>query len=232
MKIRELPEWEMPREKLLRYGKESLSNAELLAIILRSGAAGKSALELAGELMSLDRLGLRHLTECSPEELAEIKGMGEAKICQVLAAAELGKRIAASPAGKRGAVSCPADVAGLVMEKLRYEKREHFLCVLLNSKGEILEETEISVGDLNSSYIHPREVFARAVKRSAGSMLLIHNHPSGDPSPSGADIETTERLLKAGDLLGIPIVDHIIIGDGTFFSMKENGQLTLDYNSK
>lgn len=232
MKITELPDYEMPREKLLRSGGSSLSVAELLAIILRSGAAGKSAVDLAAELMTLNKQGLRFLTECTPEELTAVKGMGKAKTCQVLAAVELGRRIAALPRTKGPGVTCSSDIADMLMEKLRDEKKEHFICVLLNSKGEIIEEDEVSIGDLNSSQTHPREVFVRAVRRSAGAVILVHNHPSGSPEPSQADIETTHRLVRAGELLGIPVIDHIIIGDGTFVSMKASSQLTLDYTSK
>ena len=223
MKLREMPDWEMPREKLLHYGSSSLSTAELLAIIIRTGASDKSALELANELMAMDRDGLRHMVDCAPEELMTVKGMGRAKACQVIAAVELGRRIAATPPTKGDAITNSGDIADLFMERLRYEKKEHFFCLMLNSKGEILEETEISVGDLNSSVTHPREVFTRAIKRSAGSVAFIHNHPSGTAEASKADIDTTKRLVEVGNLVGIPVIDHIIIGDGEFVSMKASG---------
>ena len=225
MKIREMPELEMPREKLLRYGKENLSTAELLAILLRTGSREKSAIDLAYELLAMDRRGLRYLAECTPEELSSVGGVGEVKACQILAAIEVGKRISAAPKKKSAAIKSSGDIADMFMEKLRYEKKEHFYCVMLNAKGEILEEREISVGDLNSSTVHPREVFAGAVKRSAGSMVCIHNHPSGTPEPSRDDIDTTKRLVQAGQLMGIPIIDHIIIGDGKYVSMKAEGLL-------
>ena len=166
---------------------------------------------------------MRFLAECSPEELGRIKGMGQAKICTVLAAVELGKRIAAAPVRDRNLIRSSSDIADLFMEKMRYYKKEHFVSLMINAKGEIIEETEVSIGDLCSSSTHPREVFVDAVKRSAGSVVFLHNHPSGDPSPSDTDIQTTKRLIEAGTILGIPVLDHIIIGDGIYVSMKAMG---------
>ena len=225
MKIREMPAWEMPREKLLRYGKENLSTAELLAILLRTGNRHRSAIDLAYELLAMDSRGLRYIAECTPEELASINGVGKVKACQILAAIELGRRIAASPLEKNAVIKSSGDIADIFMEKLRYEKKEHFFCVMMNAKGEILEEREVSIGDLNSSQVHPREVFAGAVRRSAGCVAFVHNHPSGSPTPSQDDIDSTKRLVEAGRLLGIPVLDHIIIGDGTYASMKAEGLL-------
>ncbi|MBQ6496097.1 MAG: DNA repair protein RadC [Firmicutes bacterium] len=225
MKIREMPAWEMPREKLLRYGKENLSTAELLAILLRTGNRHRSAIDLAYELLAMDSRGLRYIAECTPEELASINGVGKVKACQILAAIELGRRIAASPLEKNAVIKSSGDIADIFMEKLRYEKKEHFFCVMMNAKGEIIEEREVSIGDLNSSQVHPREVFAGAVRRSAGCVAFVHNHPSGSPTPSQDDIDSTKRLVEAGRLLGIPVLDHIIIGDGTYASMKAEGLL-------
>lgn len=143
MKIREMPHWEMPREKLLHYGTQNLSTAELLAILLRTGNANRSAIDLANELLAIDKRGLRHIAECTPEELSNIKGIGQAKACQILAAIELGRRIAAMPQAEKISVSNSGIIADMFMEKLRYEKKEHFICLLLNSKGEVLEETEV-----------------------------------------------------------------------------------------
>lgn len=225
MNIREMPQLEMPREKLLRYGKENLSTAELLAILLRTGSRSKSAVNLAYELLAMDSRGLRYIAECTPEELACINGVGTVKACQILAAIELGRRIAAAPHDKNTTIRSSGDIADLFMEKLRYEKKEHFYCIMMNTKGEIIEEREVSVGDLNSSQVHPREVFAGAIRRSAGCVAFAHNHPSGTPQPSRDDIDTTRRLVEAGRLLGIPVIDHIIIGDGSYVSMKVDGLL-------
>lgn len=223
MQIKGLPTEERPREKLLYQGKESLSNGELLAILLRSGTREKSALELAGEIISMTEDGILYLEECSPEELAAVKGIGTAKACQILAAVELGKRVSTCPRRQKSVIGSPGDIVRLVMEKMRYYKKEHFCVMLLDTKGKIIEETEVSVGDLNSAMIHPREVFIQAIRRSAAAVVLIHNHPSGDPSPSREDIETTHRLMESAMILGINILDHIIIGDGVYTSMKSEG---------
>ena len=223
MNIKQMPSEEKPREKLLREGSDRLSTTEILAILINSGTKEISALEIAAQLLSIDKRGVRFLAECSPEELGRIKGMGQAKICTVLAAVELGKRIAAAPVRDRNLIRSSSDIADLFMEKMRYYKKEHFVSLMINAKGEIIEETEVSIGDLCSSSTHPREVFVDAVKRSAGSVVFLHNHTSGDPSPSDTDIQTTKRLIEAGTILGIPVLDHIIIGDGIYVSMKAMG---------
>lgn len=225
MNIRKLPEEERPREKLLRTGKENLSTAEILAILLRSCTKEKSALELASELMTVSAEGIGFLAECRPEELAKIRGIGLAKACEILAAVELGRRIASRPSAKRTSITSAQDIAQIFMERMRYYKKEHFVSLMLNAKGEIIEEAKISVGDLCSSTTHPREVFVDAVRRSAGSVVFLHNHPSGDPEPSQTDVETTLRLMEAGNILGIPVLDHIVIGDGCYVSMKARGMI-------
>ena len=158
-----------------------------------------------------------------PEDLSNIKGIGRAKACQILAAVELGKRIASFPRKNQVQITNPDDIVQLFMEKMRYYKKEHFKVLLLNTKSKIIEECDISVGDLSSTVIHPREVFSHAVRRSAASVLLIHNHPSGNPEPSRQDIEVTKRLSEAAEILGISILDHIIIGDGVYISFKRKG---------
>ena len=226
MKMHQLAVSERPREKLLRDGPESLSTVEVLAIILGTGTKSKSVMELAGEVLALDERGLRYLAECSPEDLKEVSGLGDAKVCLLMAALELGKRLSCLPAEERVRIRNPEDIANLFLERLRYETKEHFKCLLINARGEILEEREVSVGDLTSSPSHPREVFSPAVRRSAGSVAFVHNHPSGDPAPSDADIDSTKRLVEVGKLLGIPVIDHIIIGDGNYVSMKGLGYIT------
>ena len=226
MRINQLPAGEKPREKLLRDGPDSLSTVEVLAVILGTGTRTKSVIDLAGEVLAMDVRGLRYLADCSPEDLKQVSGMGEAKVCVLMAALELGKRLSCLPAEERVRIKCPDDIAQLFLERLRYEKKEHFKCLLINARGEILEEHDVSIGDLTSSASHPREVFSPAVRRSAGSVAFVHNHPSGDPNPSSADIESTRRLVEAGNLLGIPVIDHIIIGDGSYVSMKGLGYIT------
>lgn len=223
MKLRELPAWEKPREKLLREGVGSLSNTEILAVLLGTGTRTKTAMDLAGEILSLDPDGIRFLSDCSPEELRRPAGMGDAKICTILAAAELGRRIAASRIRRFGQVGSPEEIAQIYMEIMRYHRKEHFLCILLNARGDIIEETEVSVGDISSAVAEPREVFIAAIRRNASAVIFLHNHPSGDPTPSREDRATTERLVEAGKLLGIPVLDHIIIGDGVYVSMKKEG---------
>lgn len=225
MNIRQLPSSEKPREKLMRSGKENLSNTEILSILIGSGARNKSAMELAADVLSLHKSGIRYLAECSPEELTAVKGIGTAKACEILAAVELGKRIATIAVEEKTVIRSSTDIAEMFMEKMRYYKKEHFMSLMINAKGQIIEEVEVSIGDLCSSTTHPREVFIDAVRRSAGSVVFIHNHPSGDPTPSEADILTSKRLVEVGEILGIPVLDHIVIGDGTFVSMKAKGMI-------
>ncbi len=219
--IKELPEDERPREKLLRYGSAFLSNSELLAILIGTGTRDSSAISVANGILSIEKAGLSYLVDCTPEELCKIEGMGKAKSCKVIAAIELGKRISQSPGEKRFAVGTPGEVAALYMDEMRHLKKEHFKVLFLNTKNEILSAENTSIGNLNSSIVHPREVFRNAVKKGAAAIIVIHNHPSGNPTPSQNDLDITRRLEEAGQLLGIPVLDHLIIGDGIFISLKE-----------
>lgn len=219
--IRNLPSEERPREKLIQHGAESLSNPELLAILIGSGTKEVSAIMLANRILALEEEGISYLTNCLPEELSGIPGMGMAKSCQIIAAIELGKRIATRPKEKRINIKSPNEVASLFIEEMRYLKKEYFKVLLLNTKNEIIMIENISIGSLNSSVVHPREVFCTAIKKSACSMILVHNHPSGNPMPSQTDIDITRRLAEAGELLGIKVLDHLIIGDGVYVSLKE-----------
>jgi DNA repair protein RadC len=221
MLIKELPAGERPREKLISYGARTLSNTELLAILIGSGTKDSSAIMLANKLLVLDNSGISFLTECVPEELTDVKGIGSAKACQLIAAIELGKRIATKPKEKKINVNSPKEVAALFMEEMRYLKKEFFKVLLLNTKNEVMTIDEVSIGNLNSAIVHPREVFSKAIKKSASSIILVHNHPSGNPQPSREDIDLTERLIESGKILGIEVLDHLIIGDGIFISLKE-----------
>ncbi len=221
MNIHELPEIERPREKLSRFGQENLTNCELVALLLGTGSKGQSAISLAENLLALDQDGLLHLAGCSLEELAAVRGMGLAKASKLLAAMELGKRIATTPRADRTKIESTGDVVQIFMEQMRYHKKEFFNALLLNAKGGILAVQTVAVGDLSSSIVHPREAFTQAVRRSAAAVIFIHNHPSGNPKPSPQDIEVTHRLCETGKILGIHVLDHIIIGDGTYVSMKE-----------
>ena len=218
--IKELPSEERPRERMLRLGAGKLSNTELLAILISTGTKNESAMHLAAKIISMEDDGISFLGSAVPEELAGISGVGVAKSCQIAAAIELGKRLASKPKNKRVKVSTPEDIAFLLMEDMRYMKKECFKILLLNTKNEVMSVEEISQGNINSSIVDPREVFSPAVRKSAASIALVHNHPSGNPEPSKADIKVTDRLEKAGNVLDIKVVDHIIIGDGTYISFK------------
>ncbi len=222
--LRHVPYNERPRERMLAYGADALSNAELLAILIRTGTKSQSAIGLATNV--LQHCGsLRELVDISVSELTSIKGIGNAKALQLLAGIELGKRVARSKLGDVIKVRKPQDAASYIMEDLRYLKKEHFVCLFLNTKNDIIAKETLSVGTLNASLVHPREVFRAAIRCSSASIICAHNHPSGDPAPSPEDILITKRLAEAGSLIGIEILDHIIIGDGKFVSLKEQGHL-------
>lgn len=222
--IKDLPEELRPRERLFHFGPEALSEAELLAILLRTGTDKASALDLAGELLSRFE-GLRGLAAAGLEELNEVRGMGPAKGAQIKAALELGRRLVASPTAVRPVVRTPEDGAALVMEDFRHLDREHFGVLILNTKNQVLAVERVAVGTLNTTTVHPREVFKCAVRRSAAALILVHNHPSGDPTPSRQDLELTRRLAEAGEMMGIHVLDHLIIGDNRFVSLKAEGHL-------
>ncbi|MCQ2561016.1 MAG: DNA repair protein RadC [Clostridia bacterium] len=217
--VKELPESERPREKIMAKGVGSLSNAELLAVLISSGTEKESAITVASRILAMESGSLQSLSDYHPEEFMKIPGIGVAKACTLAAALELGRRVASSPRPKSPKIETPAQAAALFMEELRYLKKETFMTALLNVKGELIQKDSVSVGGLSSSSAMPREVFACAVRRGAGSVILVHNHPSGDPSPSEADIRITKQLVSAGEVLGITVSDHIIIGDGRYFSM-------------
>ncbi|MBR6444314.1 MAG: DNA repair protein RadC [Firmicutes bacterium] len=223
MAIEKMPSQERPRERLLSEGVSTLSNVELIAILLHTGTKERTALELAGDVLSADRRGILFLGECTPEELQQIKGVGKAKACQLMAAVELGKRAAKTKKEIRPKITSASEIAGIFMEDMRYYRKEHFNVLMVNAKGEVIQNENIAVGDLCSAVVHPREVFSPAVRRSAAAVILVHNHPSGDPEPSKEDIVTTSRLSEAGKILGINVLDHIIIGDGIFVSLRREG---------
>ena len=223
--IKELPPEDRPREKLILHGPQVLSTSELLAILIRTGTKEKSALEIARELTA-NEMKLRNLASVhSVEQLVKTKGLGPAKATTILAALELGKRIACASTLERDGISAPEDGAALLMPRLRYETNEHFIIVLLNAKNKVMLVEQISEGSLNSSVVHPREVFSPAVLCHAAAILVGHNHPSGDPTPSREDRSLTDVLVQTGKIMGIPLLDHIVIGDGTYFSFKEHGYL-------
>lgn len=240
LRIKDLPENERPRERLLKYGPENLRDSELLAIILKDGFKGTTAVQLGEQILTTFEGDLKRIADNSPKQFEKIKGIGEAKAAQIIAAFELGKRLARFHAD-RDKITSPSDVADLMMSKMRYLKKE-IVCVLcLDTKGGVttkgvagdigdeltwgrkLSETTIFEGTLNASVFHPREIFRFAVEESANSIVLVHNHPSGDPQPSQEDIRATKQLIEAGNHIGIKVLDHVIIGDGIFVSLKEEG---------
>jgi len=224
IKIKELPIGERPYEKLEAIGAEHLSNAELLAVIIKTGTKSYTAVELAQHVLRLSHDGrISSLNNLSLEQLKKIKGIGRVKAIQIKAALELSKRVATSDGVFHHCVKSAQDVVNLMMEELRYLKKEVFKALLLDTKNKVIKISDISMGSLNSSIVHPREVFSEAVKYGSNSIIFVHNHPSGDPTASAEDIQTTQRLENAGNILGIKVLDHIIIGDGKFFSFKEKG---------
>ena len=223
LKIKEMAIDERPREKMTKYGCDKLSNSELLSIILRTGSKNMSAIELSSQIINMDKTqGITALTNITIEELSKVPGIGLAKACQVIASIELGKRISKIKSAVNKTVKSPQDISQMYMQDLRYLKKEVFKILLLNTKNDIINDIDISVGSLNSSIVHPREVFIEAIKRSANKIILMHNHPSGNPKPSTEDKEITNRLVKTGEIVGIHVLDHIIIGDDSYYSFKEN----------
>ncbi len=222
LKIMDLPENERPRERLLRYGVQILSNAELLAIILRSGSKKENILSLSSRILK-ETEGLNGLLSSTAEDFINMHGIGEAKAAQLMALGELSKRFKSFKDGNEYKIGRPTDVAELVMEEMRNFKQEHLKVIMLNTKNVVMFIKDVSVGSLNSSIVHPREVFCDAIRKNSASIIICHNHPSGDPSPSNEDINVTNRLKECGKILGIELLDHLIIGNRKYISLKEKG---------
>jgi DNA repair protein RadC len=221
--IHDLPVSERPRERLQRYGVEALSAQEILSLILGRGISGESVTVTAQRLLS--RFGnIKGIASASLEELAQVKGIGPAKASQIKASFELANRLEGhSEPDKKKLVKTPEEVVSLVKGKLKDKKKEHFQVLLLDTRSKLIKISEVSVGSLDTSVVHPREVFKEAISASAASVIFVHNHPSGDPSPSEDDIKLTERLCQAGEVIGIDVLDHIIIGDNEYVSLKREG---------
>ncbi|KGR78661.1 RadC family protein [Ureibacillus manganicus] len=222
--IRDVHVNDRPRERLMRQGAQSLSNQELIAILLRTGTKSESVLTLANRILNYFEK-IHELKHATLEEIVSIKGIGEAKAVQLLAAIELGRRLAQMQVNNRFTIKSPQDAASYLMPEMTSLNQEHFVTLFLNTKNQVLHKQTIFIGSLNSSIVHPREIFREAVKRSAASIICAHNHPSGIATPSPEDIDVTKRLQEAGYIIGIDLIDHIIIGDHQFISLKEKGYM-------
>lgn len=227
LKMCEFPESERPRERLEKKGPQVLTDAELLAVILKTGTNGENVLSLARRILALPHDGnISGLCDISEEQLLSVKGIGKAKATQIMAACELATRISRDRSEEfRTAVRSADDLGKILTDRQKWYNKEVFEIVLLDTRNQIIRISQVSVGTLDQSLVHPREVFEEAVRSYCASIVLCHNHPSGDPTPSSDDIRTTERLIQAGVIMGIEITDHIITGKDSFYSMYKQGDL-------
>lgn len=226
-KVKEMTAEERPYEKCLAHGAKALTDAELLAIIIRTGTRGENSIELAGRVLESSCmvqgiLGLQHLTV---PELMKVKGIGKVKAVQLACLVELSKRMARTRIAKRMSFSSPEEIAEYFMEEMRHKEQEELYVLMMDGKNRLLHDTSLFKGTVNASLVSPREIFIEAMKHQAVTIALLHNHPSGDPSPSREDILITRRIRDTGELVGIPLLDHVIIGDTNYISMKERGIL-------
>ncbi|HEX3047767.1 MAG TPA: DNA repair protein RadC [Bacillota bacterium] len=221
--LKDMPVELRPRERLIQYGAEALATVELMAIILRTGSTNRTAVEVAQELI-LRFEDIRGLIQASLEEISQCPGMGQVKAIQLKAALELGRRSLSAGSAELPSIKKPQDIYELLKASFQNLDREHFKVVHLNTKNQVIKVETTAIGVLGSSPVHPREVFKEAIRMSSAALVLTHNHPSGDPSPSQDDILLTTRLREAGEILGISIVDHIIFGDNKYISLREYGK--------
>lgn len=220
--VRDLPKPERPRERLIKFGPEALSAQELLALVIGRGIPKKSVMNIAQELLA--KFGnIRSISQASIEALAEIKGLGLAKAAQIKATFELGRRQELEPELKDYDIKNPQSIVKAIRSSIKDKAKEHFKLILLDSRNKIIGISTISIGTLNANLVHPREIFKEAIMHNSASVVLAHNHPSGDPEPSEEDLKITERLVESGKILGIEVIDHIIIGKTNFASFKERG---------
>ena len=221
MKIKSLPLDDRPREKLIKHGPATLSDSELLAIILGTGTKKEDVLSLSNKLLS--KFDIKKLSRARISNLKKSLGVGDVKACQISACFELGRRLAKFKEYKNAILREAKDAAKIFIPEMSSLKKEHFKGIYLNSRKRIIRTETLFIGSLNESVIHPREIFQIALEENAAALILLHNHPSGDPTPSNFDIKITKELIKAGEILGIPVLDHIIIGAGKYISLKEKG---------
>ncbi len=219
--VKELPESERPYEKLEKKGSSSLTDAELLAIIIKTGSKNERCTELATKILASSENGLLSLHDLTISELMEFSGIGKVKAIQLKAAAEISKRMYKKSYERSVNLTSPKSIAMMYMEEFRHLKKEKIIMLNLNAKNQIISEVVLSVGTVNSSLINPREVFRMALKNNAVSIVLLHNHPSGNPTPSKEDLMITRDMVKASELIGIKLLDHLLIGDGKYTSLRE-----------
>lgn len=223
-KIKDLPSDQRPYEKCELLGPEYLADAELLAVIIRTGCVGKQSVELAGDILKLGGgNGIIGICRLDIKELLQLKGIGRVKAIQIKCIGELAKRISKSTIGKKLVFNNPRIIAEYFMEECRHKSKEELKVIMLNSKSSYICDVNVSVGTVNASYASSREVFLEALKYKAVNIVLLHNHPSGDCIPSRQDIETTKKIKEAGEIIGIKLIDHIIIGDNNYISLAEEG---------
>ena len=220
--LKNVPLCERPRERLIKYGPEVLTNSELIAVIIGTGTRNEGVMNLSSKLLKEEE-GIQFLSTSTIAELKSYKGIGSVKAAQIKAAVELGRRMRNYRSERKIRISSPSEAAELVMEDMRYLKKEMLKVIFLNTKNYVMDITDISIGSLSSSIVHPREIYTEAIRKCCASIIVSHNHPSGDPQPSSEDISVTKRIAEAGKIIGIELTDHIIIGDGIYTSMKEKG---------
>ena len=220
--MRELPMDSLPRERLLKIGAHSLADHELLALIWRTGTSTENVLDLARRAIT-EFKGLTELHLAPIEEITRLHGIGPAKAVELKAALELGQRVMRAPLEQRKVVRSPADIAELMMLKLAHLEQEYLYVVLLNTKNHVIDDVEVYRGSVNQSQVRISEIFREPIRRNAVNIVLVHNHPSGDPTPSPDDVRLTEQLVQAGKLLDITVLDHVVIGSGRYVSLKERG---------
>lgn len=223
IRIHDLPKDERPRERLIKNGASTLSDSELLAIILRTGSKQKNVINLSQRI--LKEYNIKQLSQINLTQLMKVHGIKESKAAQIAACFEIARRLESFNDEDKQKINSPEDVYRRIYPKMREQKKELFIELCLDTKNQVIKEETISVGSLNANIVHPREVFKLALAESAAHIIVAHNHPSGDPTPSREDIEITKKLVDTGTIMGITLLDHVIIGDGRHFSMKEAGHI-------
>lgn len=223
LRIHDMQKEERPRERLMKSGASALSDSELLAIILRTGSRKENIITMCQRL--LKEYNLKQLSQINLNQLMKIHGIKESKASQIAACFEIARRLESFNGGEKLKINSPEDVYRLIYPRMREQKKEMFIELCLDTKNQVIKEDTISIGSLNANIVHPREVFKMALAESAAHIIVAHNHPSGDPTPSREDIEITKKLVETGSIMGITVLDHVIIGDGRHFSMKEAGHI-------